>query len=252
MARKKLSSTQRAYKQQIKRINQFISRLQKEGVKTKPVEKIIKSAYVGRPTKQSVEKLKRDFSAKEIRKKAGLVQVKGGWITKKEYDRRQAQRYKQQIAEYERKQKRIEKQRISQQKRQATKSRKELKQAVKENIKIQKQTAQFMTPPKESELIFNRITGMINDVKSRGSNMLSNLLASQIKKYGRYAVTSALESLPTEYIESMESLIKYGDDKQQNSLTIKHIAEAIKSEILSDAERMEIANTTDSEEDYGE
>jgi len=241
--RKPMTPTQKAYKQQIRRVENYINKLKEQGLPTRKLSKEFKEALTTRPTKQSVEKLRREYSAQKLIYKAGAIRTKQGIITKEQYHKQLKQQQKEKEA-----------------RRKLT--RRELAHRAKEQYvihqieqhrKAEQTASQFMPqPPKLSDKIFERLHQMITDTRSNGSAMLEKELSRQIKKYGRTAVEKSFEALPSHYIEQMETLIKYGDDSKQNSLTIKHIAEAIKSEILSDAERMEIANTTDSEEDYGE
>ena len=100
------------------------------------------------------------------------------------------------------------------------------------------------------DLVIDRMNNMIKDTGTNGAKILEDLLKKEIKKYGKNAVTGALEQLPKEYIEEMETVIKYEQAKDQNSKTMRKIAEAIKSEILNPSERKDIANSADAEEEY--
>lgn len=238
-----MTATQKAYKQQIRRVEKYINKLKEQGLPTRKLTKEFKEALTTRPTKQSIEKLKREYSARQLIHKAGAVRTKQGIITKEQFQRQQ----KEQRKVHKQQQKLTRKQLAQRAKEQY------VKRQIQQHRKEEQIASQYMPqPPRLSDKIFERIHDMISDTRSNGSVMLEKELTRQIKKYGRHAVEKSFEALPSHYIEQMETLIKYGDDSKQNSLTIKHIAEAIKSEILSDEERMEIANTTDSEEDYGE
>lgn len=238
-----MTATQKAYKQQIRRVEKYINKLKEQGLPTRKLTKEFKEALTTRPTKQSIEKLKREYSARQLIHKAGAVRTKQGIITKEQFQRQQ----KEQRKVHKQQQKLTRKQLAQRAKEQY------VKREIQQHRKEEQIASQYMPqPPRLSDKIFERIHGMISDTRSNGSVMLEKELSRQIQKYGRTAVEKSFEALPSHYIEQMETLIKYGDDSKQNSLTIKHIAEAIKSEILSDEERMEIANTTDSEEDYGE
>ena len=244
MAKKKpMTPTQRAYKQQIRRVEKYINKLKEQGLPTRKLTKEFKEAITTRPTKKSIEKLKRDYSARQLINKAGAIRTKQGIITKEQYHKQLKQKKKEQEAH-----RKLTRRELAQRAKEQY-----VKHQIEQHRKAEQTASQFMSqPPKLSDKIFERVHQMISDTRSNGSVMLEKELSRQIKKYGRTAVEKSFEALPSHYIEQMETLIKYGDDSKQNSLTIKHIAEAIKSEILSDAERMEIANTTDSEEDYGE
>ena len=253
---KRLTPTQRAYKQQIQRVQRNIRELKKQGFDTSKLEQEFKKALTSRPTSKSVEKLKREYTSHRIKTKAGLVQTQKGYVSRETYEQQREERWEKQREAYKQKQ-----------------ERKQIKQTQKrlERERKAEQTAkQFLTPPapknpeynppKETELILDRITGMIGDatiiggnqqVRTTGTAMLQSELARQIKKYGRKAVAEAMQNLPSSYVEDMETLIKYEQSAQQNSFTIRKLAEAIKSEILSPTERQEIANYTDSEEEYG-
>lgn len=251
-----MTPTQRAYKQQIRRVEKTITSLRKKGIPIAQLETEFLESLTSRPTKQSVEKLKREYSTPRLYHKAGLVKVGNKYISRQQYEEQREQRYEQQRIQYAERQ--VTK-RIHQQAKEAKKRGLALYHDKRMQSKdyelpeiVTSRTHQTSQPPKLSDKIFERVHQMISDTRSNGSAMLEKELSRQIKKYGRTAVEKSFEALPSHYIEQMETLIKYGDDSKQNSLTIKHIAEAIKSEILSDAERMEIANTTDSEEDYGE
>lgn len=251
-----MTATQKAYKQQIHRVTSTIASLRKQGVPISQLETEFLEALSARPTKASVEKLKREYSKSKIYHKAGLVRVGNKYITRQQYEEQREQRYERQRIQYAEQQ---ATKRIHQQAKEAKKRGLALYYDQRMKSKdyelpeiVTSRSPQPSQPPKLSDKIFERVHQMISDTRSNGSAMLEKELSRQIKKYGRTAVEKSFEALPSHYIEQMETLIKYGDDSKQNSLTIKHIAEAIKSEILSDAERMEIANTTDSEEDYGE
>ena len=245
---KRLTPTQRAYKQQIQRVNRNIRELKKQGFDTSKLEQEFKKALTSRPTSKSVEKVKREYSSHRIKTKAGLVQTEKGYVSRETYEQQREERWEKQREAYRQKQ-----------------ERKQIKQTHKrlERERKAEQTAkQFLTPPapknteynppKETELILDRMTGMIKDAsQTSGLAMLQTELARQIKKYGRTAVAEAMQNLPSSYVEDMETLIKYEQSAQQNSFTIRKLAEAIKSEILSPTERQEISNYTDSEEEYG-
>ena len=253
---KRLTPTQKAYKQQIQRVNRNIRELKKKGIDTSKLEKSFKEALTTRPTSKSVEKLKREWTPIRIKHEAGLRRWKGKYITKEEYQQKQEERWEKSQERYRQKQER--------------KQIKETHKRLERERKAEQTAKQFLTPPapknpeynppQETELIIDRITGMIGDAtivgdkgatRTTGTAMLQSELARQIKKYGRKAVAEAMQNLPSSYVEDMETLIKYEQTAQQNSFTIRKLAEAIKSEILSPTERQEIANYTDSEEEYG-
>lgn len=254
--RKRLTPIQKAYQQQVKRISKELTELRKLGRPVNQLEKELKQLASKRPTSKGVQKLKEEYSKRKLEHKAGLIREGKKLITKEQYQAKREQRWEEQRIKYNERQ-------ITKRIHQQAKEAKKRGLALYHNQRIQSkdyelpevvthQTLPTSQPPKLSDKIFERVHQMISDTRSNGSVMLEKELSRQIKKYGRNAVEKSFEALPSHYIEQMETLIKYGDDSKQNSLTIKHIAEAIKSEILSDAERMEIANTTDSEEDYGE
>lgn len=244
--RKRLTPIQKAYQQQIKRISREITELRKLGRPVNQLEKELKHLESLRPTSKGVEKLKQEYSKRKLEHKAGIIREGKKRTTKEEYEAKREQRWERQRQEY--KAKREEKQQ-----RKIKKTKEYWDEHLPEivtNPPSQTTPASEGQPPRMQDLVIDRMNNMIKDTGTNGAKILEDLLKKEIKKYGKNAVTGALEQLPKEYIEEMETVIKYELAKDQNSKTIRKIAEAIKSEILNPSERKDIANSADAEEEY--
>jgi len=244
--RKTLTPIQRAYQQQVKRISREITELRKLGRPVNQLEKELNYLASLRPTSRGVEKLKQEYSKRKLEHKAGIIRVGKKRTTKEEYEAKREQRWERQRQEY--KAKKEEKQQ-----RKLKKTKEYWDEHLPEIVtNPPKQTAPATEgqPPRMQDLVIDRMNNMIKDTGTNGAKILEDLLKKEIKKYGKNAVTGALEQLPKEYIEEMETVIKYEQAKDQNSKTMRKIAEAIKSEILNPSERKDIANSADAEEEY--
>lgn len=245
--RKTLTPIQRAYQQQVKRISKQITELRKMGRPVNQLEKELKQLESLRPTSRGVQKLKEEYSTRKLKAKAGLINAgKKGYITREQY-------LKQREERWERNRQKREQQKQAKEQRKVQKAKgywdKHLPEIVTNPPKQTASTSQGQ-PPRMQDLVIDRMNSMIKDTGTNGAKILEDLLKKEIKKYGKNAVTGALEQLPKEYIEEMETVIKYEQAKDQNSKTMRKIAEAIKSEILNPSERKDIANSADAEEEY--
>ena len=244
--RKTLTPIQKAYQQQVKRISKELTELRKLGRPVNQLEKELRQLASKRPTSKGVQKLKEEYSKRKLEHKAGIIREGKKLITKEQYQAKREQRWEKQRQQYEAK-------------KQAKEHRKlqKVKGYWDEHLpeivtNPPKQTAPVPEgqPPRMQDLVIDRMNNMIKDTGTNGAKILEDLLKKEIKKYGKNAVTGALEQLPKEYIEEMETVIKYEQAKDQNSKTMRKIAEAIKSEILNPSERKDIANSADAEEVY--
>lgn len=244
--RKRLTPIQKAYQQQVKRISKQLTELRKLGRPVNQLEKELKQLESKRPTSKGVQKLKEEYSTRKLKAKAGLINVgKKGYITREQF-------YKQREERWERNRQKREQQKQAKEERKLQKVKGYWDEHLPEIVTTPKSQAPAPEgqPPRMQDLVIDRMNNMIKDTGTNGAKILEDLLKKEIKKYGKNAVTGALEQLPKEYIEEMETVIKYEQAKDQNSKTMRKIAEAIKSEILNPSERKEIANSADAEEEY--
>lgn len=258
--RKTLTPLQQQHQHQVKRIQKTLTDIRKQGRSTKQLEQELKAVLSKRPTTKSIQALKHEYSAQRIKAKAGLIRTSKGYISKEAYERKREERYRINEEKYSARQ-----QQKTERKRQKARDywQHHLPEVLTSKSKQQQQAHQQGTEnlPRLSDLVLDRVLQMIGDAtmisdngvnRTRGTEMLHNELRRQIELYGRNAVAGAMEQLPTEVVAEMETLIKYGNDKEQNSATIARIAEAITSEILSPTIRKDIANYVDEGEEYGE
>ena len=244
--RKRLTPIQKAYQQQVKRISKEITELRKLGRPVNQLEKELKQLASKRPTSKGVQKLKQEYSTRKLKAKAGLINVgKKGYITREQF-------YQQREERWERNRQKREQQKQAKEERKLQKVKGYWDEHLPEIVTTPKPQAPAPEgqPPRMQDLVIDRMNNMIKDTGTNGAKILEDLLKKEIKKYGKNAVTGALEQLPKEYIEEMETVIKYEQAKDQNSKTMRKIAEAIKSEILNPSERKDIANSADAEEEY--
>lgn len=252
--RKRLTPIQKAYQQQVKRISKELTELRKLGRPVNQLEKELRQLASKRPTSKGVQKLKEEYSKRKLEHKAGVIREGKKLTTKEQYEAKREQRWEKQRQQYEQK-KQAKKQ------RQIQKTKNYWDEHLPEIITTKtQQPATEGEPPKVADLVLDRVLGMIGDAtiatpqgveRSKGTQILHDMLKNEINKYGRNAVAGAMEQLPKEAIEEMETVIRYEQTKEQNSKTIRKIAEAITSEILSPSVRKEIANSADAEEEYG-
>lgn len=246
--RKTLTPIQRAYQQQVKRISKELSELRKQGRPVNQLENELKELATKRPTTKGIQKLKDEYATRKLKAKAGLINVgKKGYITREQFlQQREEERW-------ERNRQKREQQKQAKEQRKPQKIKGYWDEHLPEIVSTppsQPAPANEGQPPRIQDLVIDRMNNMIKDTGTNGAKILEDLLKKEIKKYGKNAVTGALEQLPKEYIEEMETVIKYEQAKDQNSKTMRKIAEAIKSEILNPSERKDIANSADAEEEY--
>lgn len=243
--RKRLTPIQKAYQQQVKRISKEITELRKLGRPVNQLEKELKQLASKRPTSKGVQKLKQEYSKRKLEHKAGLIREGKKLTTKEQYQAKREQRWEKQRQQYEAKKQAKEERKFQKVKGYWDEHLPEIVTTPKPPT-----PAPEGQPPRMQDLVIDRMNNMIKDTGTNGAKILEDLLKKEIKKYGKNAVTGALEQLPKEYIEEMETVIKYEQAKDQNSKTMRKIAEAIKSEILNPSERKDIANSADAEEEY--
>ncbi len=244
--RKRLTPIQKAYQQQVKRISKELTELRKLGRPVNQLEKELKQLASKRPTSKGVQKLKQEYSKRKLEHKAGLIREGKKLTTKEQYQAKREQRWEKQRQQYEAKKQAKEQRKLQKVKGYWDEHLPEIVTTPKQPLPVPEGQ-----PPRMQDLVIDRMNNMIKDTGTNGAKILEDLLKKEIKKYGKNAVTGALEQLPKEYIEEMETVIKYEQAKDQNSKTMRKIAEAIKSEILNPSERKDIANSADEEEEYG-
>lgn len=243
--RKRLTPIQKAYQQQVKRISKELTELRKLGRPVNQLEKELKQLASKRPTSKGVQKLKQEYSKRKLEHKAGLIREGKKLTTKEQYQAKREQRWEKQRQQYGAKKQAKEERKLQKVKGYWDEHLPEIVTTPKPQA-----PATEGQPPRMQDLVIDRMNNMIKDTGTNGAKILEDLLKKEIKKYGKNAVTGALEQLPKEYIEEMETVIKYEQAKDQNSKTMRKIAEAIKSEILNPSERKDIANSADAEEEY--
>ena len=93
--------------------------------------------------------------------------------------------------------------------------------------------------PKESEIILNALSSLIEQYPSKGADIMKKALAFEIEKYGQEAVAAAMQNVPEDVIKDAENFLHYSGGERTagfNSSAIRKLTEAIKQTILSGQE----------------
>lgn len=230
---KKLSTTQKEYQKQVKRIKQFISRAEKRGYRFENKESLI-PPKPKRITQASIRKLKEIKPITLYKKSTYLTDtgevVKGTigrTIERKESARKGAQKRKQKLQ--------------------------------------QLFSARAKTPSSQplptiydilNDVVYNNILDMINNVArdhQKASAKLKALLDHEIDQFGKTNVLKALMNSPQDAIESAQVALNYNPGDTRHDDAIRELDLLIRGSIPTIEESKELQNSIleDTYTDYG-
>lgn len=231
MARKKLTPIQKAYRAQVSRIKKIYRSLVKEGYRfEKDLEKLFPKLNVKRPTKRTIEALK-EIKPITLRKRSTALSESGKVISGQE----------------------------------AYKERKKLKNKEKERPsylppinpafikkrKLQDQLDLLRAQQfKQADIIYGNIRELIDRFPTKGSQLLNNLLAYQISKYGLDKVTLTFATMPEEAITQAQNIIYYEQNAAEMHQALSKLAEIITGEVMSPTLSKEIGEILDELDSY--
>lgn len=95
----------------------------------------------------------------------------------------------------------------------------------------------------QSKLVWDKVQSMIADVgvqQSQSADLLSNLLNSQIEKYGADIVLYSIAQASEDFLATCEVIIKYHPSSAVSRTAVQHLYTLISGSLPSDAEQAEI------------
>ena len=120
------------------------------------------------------------------------------------------------------------------------------KEQRKEAAKKAAETRRFRKEmPREGELIWDKMNRLIDSYNTQGAQYMRNLLAQEVRKYGRRAVIQALSEAGEEAISAAETIIYYEDTANTISRAFKNLGELIRGYAPTESESREIGKAID-------
>lgn len=106
-----------------------------------------------------------------------------------------------------------------------------------------------------SKLVWDKVQFMIANVgvqQSQSADLLSNLLNSQIEKYGADIVLYSIAQASEDFLSTCEVIIKYHPSSAVSRSAVQHLYTLISGSLPSDAEQAEIDKALDGDETWEE
>lgn len=106
-----------------------------------------------------------------------------------------------------------------------------------------------------SKLVWDKVQSMIANVgvhQSQSADLLSNLLNSQIEKYGADIVLYSIGQASEDFLTTCEVIIKYHPSSAVSRSAVQHLYTLISGSLPSDAEQAEIDKALDGDETWEE
>lgn len=97
----------------------------------------------------------------------------------------------------------------------------------------------------EGQIIFDNINEMIESYPTKGSKALSNILKSEIRKYGKESVLRQMAKAPEQSIAYARTICFYEDDDDALATAITEFIDVITGTIPTENESKEIGNLLD-------
>lgn len=104
----------------------------------------------------------------------------------------------------------------------------------------------------EGEIIYQNILDLIDKYPTRGAVYLSNLLSTEIKKYGKKAVMASLANMPMDAVATAQYICIYEDDSEKIHEALHSLADMIKGYISDEEENREEEEVQDEMTDFGD
>lgn len=106
-----------------------------------------------------------------------------------------------------------------------------------------------------SKLVWDKVQSMIANVgvqQSQSADLLSNLLNSEIEKYGADVVLYSISQASEDFLSTCEVIIRYHPDSAVSRTAVEHLYTLISGNIPSDAEQAEIDKALANDETWEE
>lgn len=106
-----------------------------------------------------------------------------------------------------------------------------------------------------SKLVWDKVQSMIANVgvqQSHSADLLSNLLNSQIEKYGADIVLYSIAQASEDFLSTCEVIIKYHPNSDVSRSAVQHLYTLISGNLPSAAEQVEIDIALDADETWEE
>lgn len=106
-----------------------------------------------------------------------------------------------------------------------------------------------------AKLVWDKVQSMIANVgvqQSQSADLLSNLLNSQIEKYGADNVLYSIAQASEDFLSTCEVIIKYHPSSAVSRSGVQHLYTLISGSLPSDAEQAEIDKALDGDETWEE
>lgn len=210
------------YSKQLQRINRFIRNAEKRGFRFDKTD--ILPQKPKKPSMASVRKLKELTPAKLYKKATYMTddgRVVSGYKGRQEERRKAARKGKQ----------------------------------TRERNRQRRQTVSDRTPavavPRSEDIILANINSLISEYPTQGAFYLKKMLDAQINRWGRKKVAMAIANAPTDIVKLVQDIVYYEGDANATHRALRHMAEIISGEVLTDTQLEEIGEITD-ETDYSD
>lgn len=197
---------EKQYKKEVNRLNRFIKRAEKGGYR---FEQNAIPRKVKRPTKASIERLKKIKNA-DLYAKATALSETGKVITGTE--------------------KRKEERRLASEKAWQTRRRKQDEKQLEE----MQQNKTESNPFNMGQIVYRKIKSLITDFwedKGKGARLLKDELETQIKSYGFNAVMYSISQAPSDVLELSEKVAKYRSGSPQSVNALTNLSNLITGEV---------------------
>lgn len=106
-----------------------------------------------------------------------------------------------------------------------------------------------------SKLVWDKVQTMIANVgvqQSQSADLLSNLLNSEIEKYGADIVLYSVSQASEDFLSTCEVIIRYHPDSAVSRTAVEHLYTLISGNLPSDAEQAEIDKALANDETWEE
>ena len=120
------------------------------------------------------------------------------------------------------------------------------KEARREAAKKAAETRRFKRDlPRQGEIIWTKINNLIDSYNTAGAQYMRDLLAQEVRKFGKKAVLQALAESGEEAISAAETIIYYQDTANTISRAFRNLGELIRSYAPTEAESREMGKAID-------
>lgn len=240
MAKKKLSAKQR----ELRRVRQLISRAEKRGYRWVPEFKEELSSL-------SWQKL-RTYTPEKLYQKATALSETGKVIAGTERRKEERSQASLKAAETVRTRKFYETPEGKELQRQQQRETLEYQLFEQERRLRDSRDLALAQEFARGEMLYNQLDTLILSQPGQGSQYLSNLLKSEVSRYGQNAVNMALANLDYDTIYRAEQVAYYEGTKGEMHSALVNLADAIKGTIATLSERKELGDIMDSMTDFSE